>query len=263
MIRRAMNQKTCAELSFEGFLDLAQGLGCVGVEPRNDLGRPFFDGASGAEAAAMAQGRGLRLLGLSEVYGFNVWDDERAEQIVALADAAEASGAETVSLIPCVDDRTVMPLVDILRELVPLFKGRKVTPLIEPIGFVTSSVPRKAELVRAIEAVDPQMFGIVHDTFQHCIAGEQELFPDFTRMVHISGISDPSVPLDDAQDKQRVWVDADDRCGNLAQIAAFLEAGYEGAFSFECTAERRFGPEGPAKARASFEYIEQMVEAGA
>lgn len=261
MIRRALNQKTCAELSFSKFLDAAQALDCVGVEPRNDLGRPFFDGASGAAAADMARERGLRFLGLSEVYGFNVWDDERAAQILALADAAEESGAETLSLIPCVDDRPVMPLRDVLRELAPLFKGRRVIPLIEPIGFVTSSIPCKAELVRAIEAVDPQMFGIVHDTFQHCISGEVELFPELTRMVHISGISDPDVPLGDAQDKQRVWVDAGDRCGNVAQIAAFLEAGYEGAFSFECTAEGRYGPDGLDKARASFMYIERMVGA--
>lgn len=31
-------------------------------------------------------------------------------------------------------------------------------------------------------------------------------------------------------------VDGNDRVGNLAQIRAFLEAGFEGAFSFEATA---------------------------
>ena len=259
MIHRALNQKTCAELSFEDFLDVAQGLGCIGVEPRNDLGRPFFDGVAPDAAQAMARSRGLRLLGLSEVYGFNVWDDARAREIEALAQTAEACGAETISLIACVDERKVTPLVDVLRELVPLFRGRSVMPLIEPIGFATSSIPRKAELVRAIEAVDPDMFGIVHDTFQHCIAGDQDVFPEFTRMVHISGISDPDVTLDHEQDKHRVWVDDEDRCGNLEQIAAFLEAGYEGAFSFECTAKGNFGADGIEKARASFEFIEAAL----
>lgn len=262
MIKRALNQKTCAELPFEAYLDTAQALGCVGVEPRNDLGRPFFDGIAPDAAQAMAQERGLRFLGLSEVYGFNVWDDTRAADIAALADAAEASGAETISLIACVDDRQVTPLVDVLRELVPMFRGRSVMPLIEPIGFATSSIPRKAELARAIEAVDVDMFGIVHDTFQHCIAGDVDLFPELTKMVHISGISDPDVALDDEQDKHRVWVDAGDRCGNLEQISRFLEAGYAGAFSFECTAEGRFGSDGIDKARRSFEFIEGRLGLG-
>ena len=40
----ALNQKTASRLGFAAFLDLAADLGCVGVEPRNDLGRPLFDG---------------------------------------------------------------------------------------------------------------------------------------------------------------------------------------------------------------------------
>jgi len=259
LIARALNQKTCAELSFEAFLDTAQALECVGVEPRNDLGRPFFDGIAPDAAQAMAKVRGLRLLGLSEVYGFNVWDDTRASEIAALADMAEASGAETISLIACVDDRQVTPLKQVLRELAPMFRGRSVIPLIEPIGFAASSIPRKAELVRAIDAVDANLFGIVHDTFQHCIASDTDLFPELTKMVHISGISNPDVALNDEQDKNRVWIDAKDRCKNLEQITQFLEAGYAGAFSFECTAEGRFGPNGIDKARASFEFVESFL----
>ena len=64
----ALNQKTAWRLDFAAFLDLAAGLNCVGVEPRNDLGRPFFDGLPPARAAAMARDRGLRILGLSEIY---------------------------------------------------------------------------------------------------------------------------------------------------------------------------------------------------
>jgi 2-keto-myo-inositol isomerase len=259
LIQRALNQKSCVELPFEAFLKVATDAGCIGVEPRNDLGRPFFDGIAPAEAAAMAQRYGLRLLGLSEVYGFNVWDDERAAQIAALLETAEASGAETVSLIPCVDDRQAMPLVEVLREMVPMFKGRSVVPLIEPIGFATSSIRCKAPLVRAIDRVAPDLFRMVHDTFQHCISGETELFPELTGMLHISGISDPNVMLDHQQDAHRIWVDADDRCGNITQIAALLNGGYQGGVSFECTAPHNFGPDGLAKMQASFAYIERAL----
>ena len=48
----ALNQKTASRLNFAAFLDLAAVLGCVGVEPRNDLGRPLFDGIAPGRAAA-------------------------------------------------------------------------------------------------------------------------------------------------------------------------------------------------------------------
>ena len=101
----ALNQKTASRLDFAAFLDLAAELNCVGVEPRNDLGRPFFDGLPPARAAAMARARGLRILGLSEVYPFDVWSAERRDAVAGLIETAEAAGAETISLIPRVDFR--------------------------------------------------------------------------------------------------------------------------------------------------------------
>lgn len=254
MIARALNQKTLRHFRFDAFLNAAQELGCVGVEPRNDLGRPFFDGLEPAQAAQMALERGLRFLGLSEVYGFNVWDDERAAQIEALIAVAKAAGAETISLIPSVDGRPTRPLRDVMRDILPIMAGTGVTPLIEPIGFESSTLRGKAELVEAIEAVGG--FKLVHDTFQHHIAGESAIFAEHTGMVHISGISAPEVVLDAKQDAHRVLVDEADRCGNIAQITAFLEAEYQGAFSFECTEPSLLESRKLAEEIArSFEYI--------
>lgn len=251
--QRALNQKTARDLSFERFLDLAAGLGCVGVEPRNDLGRPFFDGLAPTAASELANARGLRFLGLSEIYGFNVWDDDRAAQIQTFVDLAAASRAETISLIPTVDDRPTRALRDVMRDILPLVAGTGVRPLIEPIGFEASSLRCKAELVEAIEAVGG--FGLVHDTFQHTISGETELFPAHTAIVHISGISQRNVELDAKQDAHRVLVDRDDRCGNVEQIVQFLEAGYAGAFSFECTEQDLITNPDSAAINASFSYL--------
>lgn len=267
MLRRGLNQKTARHFPWAGFLDLAQSLDCVGVEPRNDLGRPFFDAIPPEEAGRMARERGLRLLGLSEVYPFNDWNAERAAEVRHLIDTAHAAGAETVSLIPRVDgDGTgdgvrQKVLRDVMREILPMLEGTNVVALIEPIGFARSSLRHKAELVEAIEAIEavggPNRFKLVHDTFQHVIAGETELFAPYTGIVHISGISDPDVPLDETQDAHRILVDADDRCGNIEQIDGFLAAGYEGAFSFECTEPSLLAdPSIEREVRRSFLFIE-------
>ncbi|WP_456061970.1 ABC transporter permease subunit [Anianabacter salinae] len=97
-MKKALNQMTVRHLGYVDFLDLARDLardlGCIGVEVRNDLGRPLFDGVAPAEAGDMARSRGLRLLGMSEVYAFNTWSDEirgKVETIIAGAVAAVAA----------------------------------------------------------------------------------------------------------------------------------------------------------------------------
>jgi 2-keto-myo-inositol isomerase len=266
-IPRGLNQKTARHLPFPAFLDLAQSLGCVGVEARNDLGRPLFDGLAPAAAGQLVRDRGLRLLGLSEVYAFNVWDASRAAEVQALIDAAQAAGAETISLIPCVDDRSppvdqrASVLRDVLRHIAGMLEGTSVRALVEPIGFEQSSIRHKAALVDAIEAVGgTQHFKLVHDTFQHAIAHELALFAPYTGLVHISGLSDPTVALDEAQDAHRVLVDAQDRCGTIDQIRALRSDGYAGVFSFECTAPAvSKSPTMRQDIAASFAHIESRL----
>jgi len=239
----ALNQKTASRLDFEAFLDLAADLGCVGVEPRNDLGRPLFDGIAPRRAAEMARERGLRLIGLSEVYPFDDWNAERRAAVAALIDAAEAAGAETISLIPRVDFRDPDPkaraaaLRAVVGEIAPMLADTRVVALLEPIGFATCSMKFQREAASVIEDLNlGERFGIVHDTFQHSLAKDEDVFVRHIRVVHISGVSDGSGELTDAQDAERVLVDERDRTDVLGQMRSLLAAGYRGPFSFECTA---------------------------
>ncbi len=235
----ALNQKTASGLDFAAFLDLAAGLGCVGVEPRNDLGRPFFDGLPPDRAAAMARERGLRLLGLSEVYPFDDWNAERRAAVAALIDAADAAGAETVSLIPRVDFRDPdagarsRNLRAVVTEIAPMLAGTGVTALLEPIGFRNCSMKFQREAVAAIEALGAgDRFGIVHDTFQHALAQDDDFLVPHIRMVHISGAA---TALTDAHDAGRGLVDGTDGTDVLGQMRRLSAAGYRGPYSFECT----------------------------
>ena len=51
----ALNHITAPQLGCAAFMDLAAELGCVGVELRNDLDRPLFDGLPPEDARQMAQ----------------------------------------------------------------------------------------------------------------------------------------------------------------------------------------------------------------
>jgi 2-keto-myo-inositol isomerase len=269
----ALNHMTAPQLECRAFLDLAASLGCVGVELRNDLAdkkltdAAFFDGEAPATIGGYARSKGLRLLGLSEAYGFNAWSDGMRAKVQLLIDQAKDAGAESISLIPRNDaphyaagerDEALRRSVG---EILPMLDKNGLVGLIEPLGFVTSSLRRKADALKAIEAVGGNdRYRLVHDTFHHYLAGETEFFPEQTGIVHISGVIDPSLKPEDMQDGHRILVDGRDRLGNIEQIRALLTGGYAGAFSYE-----PFSPEvhmlgNPAGAiRASMDFIHERL----
>ncbi|WP_259766221.1 TIM barrel protein, partial [Pseudomonas protegens] len=95
------------------------------------------------------------------------------------------------------------------------------------------------EAIRAIGGLD--VLRLVHDTFHHHLAGERELFPELTGLVHISGVEDRQAPLNRIRDGHRVLVGEADILGNVAQIDTLLSSGYSGYLSFEPFAESVHG----------------------
>lgn len=88
MIPFALNHMTVARLSFRDLVALAARLGCVGIEVRNDLPQPLFDGMDPAAAGAMVGDAGLRLLAVAEVKRFNDWSEDKAAEALALIQIA-------------------------------------------------------------------------------------------------------------------------------------------------------------------------------
>ena len=184
----AINHMSTPRLSTREFLDLAARLGCSGVELRNDLvdkkltDQFWFDGEEPAVIGEHARHLGLRLLGLSEAYGFNDWSESMQRKVAALIAQARKSGAESISLIPSnagghgSDSERARKLESALRLILPMLEEADMVALIEPLGFVTSSLRRKSEAVAAIEAVGGAgRFKLVHDTFHHYLAAEHGL----------------------------------------------------------------------------------------
>jgi len=264
----ALNQKTAPKLGFAAFLDLAAELGCVGVEPRNDLGPPFFDGIEPARAGEMARKRGLRFIGLSEVYPFNDWNDDRRAAVTRPIEMAQAAGAETISPIPRVDGRKgdgaerATTLRAVLAEILPMLQGTGVVGLVDPIGFSTSSMNFQREATQAIESLGADdRLGIVHDTFQHALAGDADIVVRHIRLVHISGIAGGSDILTDSLDAQRILVDEGDRTDTSGQVKSLLEAGYAGPFSYECTSPLIQNSSDPkAQIGASITYLSRLLD---
>lgn len=268
-MKTALNHMTVPGLGYVALLDLAVRLGCVGVEVRNDIEQPLFDGMDPNLAGDLARGRGLRLVGLSQVYPFNFWNDPREQEVRQLIETAVAAGAETISLIPRNDGTGLgngerqANLRVAMKAVLPMLRDAGIVALVEPLGFLRSSLRSKQELVEIIEAIGGSAnYKLVHDTFHHALAGGGSIFPDYTGIVHISAVTAPDLGIDQMDDEHRGLVDEHDRLGNVDQIAALLAAGYDGPISYEC-----FSPETHAlvdpysEIKRSFDYISSKIQA--
>lgn len=265
MTHFALNHMTTARLSFAQLVDLAADLGCIGIEVRNDLPQPLLDGMNPARAREMIRARGLRLLAVAEVKRFNDWSDEKASEALALMKIAQAAGAEAVSLIPRNDNLGMgngerqAALRVALKALKPMLEDHGLIGMVEPLGFDICALRYKAEAVEGIEAVGGKgRFRLVHDTFHHTLAHGGPFFPEHTGIVHISGVTDPVVGLNQMTDAHRVLVDAADRLGNVDQLATLAAAGWNGPVSFEAFAPQVHAvPDPKAALSASIAFIRE------
>lgn len=270
-MKRALNHMTAPNLGYEAFIALAASLDCVGIEVRNDIARPLFDGIDPATAGRMANDSGLRLVGLSQVYPFNDWSPAIARKVRDLIAVAKACGAETISLVPRNDGQGIANgerqanLRIALKEVRPMLQEAGMVALVEPLGFQRSSLRLKSELVEVIDALDARdCFKLVHDTFHHTLAGGGPIFPEVTGIVHISGVIDPGLTVHEMEDADRVLVDRRDRLGNIEQIEALLAAGFDGVFSYECFSPETQALTDPfAALKQSFEFISTQLQARA
>jgi 2-keto-myo-inositol isomerase len=176
MLAFALNHMTVARLSFAGSWR-PQPRWVPGVEVRNDLPQPLFNGPlarSGRRDGARAgpphprAGRGQALQRLVR---------DKAAEALALMRLARACGAEAVALIPRNDNGGMgngerqANLRVALKALRPMLEDHELVGLVEPLGFEICALRHKVEAVEAIEALGATgRFRLVHDTFHHHLA---------------------------------------------------------------------------------------------
>jgi 2-keto-myo-inositol isomerase len=260
------------QLVLPAFFALARNLGLTDVEIRNDIaGQPILDGTPAATVRGEAERAGVSILTINALQRFNDWSAAREREAAALATYARDAGAKAIILVPTNDGSgredglRQERLRAALTALKPILAEHGVTGLVEPLGFASSSLRLKREAIDAIRAVGGDIFKVTHDTFHHHLAGEAELFPEMTGLVHVSGVDDASLATTDMRDAHRVLVGPADRLGNIAQLRRLRAGGYSGAISFEPFAESlRHVADPAAGLRQSIAFIEgKLAQAAA
>ena len=171
---------------------------------------------------AAAEKAGVEIISINALYPFNVWSGDLPARAVALADYAKAAGAKALVMCPLNDGTPVShaDLVAALKAMAPILRERgldrprRAARLPDLVDAHQAAGGRRRSTRRAARDV----YRLVHDTFHHHLAGETEFFPERTGIVHISGVVDPDVAVDEMLDPHRVLVDDADRLENVPQI---------------------------------------------
>ena len=268
----AINHMTAPQCMLGDFFHLAASLHAPRVEIRNDIsGNAILDGTSAAEVKRLAADNDVTIISINALQQFNRWSTARAGEAEALAAYCAASGSRALVLVAdntghLADRGTrIENAVESLHGLLPILRRFGIIGLVECLGFESCSLRSKKEAIEAIDRVSGRdVFRLTHDTFHHHLAGEPDLFPELTGLIHISGVEDASVAVRDMRDSHRVLVGPKDRLDNLGQIAALRRGGYAGPLSFEPFAEELRHLADPAAAvRQSMNFIIDGLKARA
>jgi 2-keto-myo-inositol isomerase len=119
-----------------------------------------------------------------------------------------------------------------LKKIAPLLKESGMTGLVEPLGFEECSLRSKKTAIQAIQESGYDDYRIVHDTFHHYLGPDETVFPEYTGLVHISGV-ETDIPTSQIRDSHRVLIGNRDIMDNRAQIRTLESRGYSGVYSFE------------------------------
>ena len=226
--------------------------------------------ATARRVGAKAKAAGLEVRSINALYPFNVWSDERARQTEALAGFAEASGATGLVMCPLNEGKMLEDTPEKAAGLRAALKGAReilkahgIKGFVEPLGFPVSSLRFKWDALAAIDDIGAaDVFSLVHDTFHHRGAGETQLYPTRTGLVHISGLEDPAISITDMLDSHRVLVGPKDRLGNIEQLRQLYAGGFDGIVSFEPFAKEVHDlPDPIAAVRESMSYVRKALAA--
>ena len=237
----SLNHMVAPKLGYAEFFDLALRLGVNAVEIRNDIPTALMGNRHAKAIGKLAADKGIAILNLNALQRWNQWNKAKVDEANKLAEYAALTGAKALVLCPTNDkkfnpdtEERLMGLRIALDGLKGILKNHGLIGCVEPLGFAECSLRLKAEAVAAIDDVaGAARFKLTHDTFHHFVAGETEMFPKRTGLIHVSGVVDGKHTAATMRDLQRVLVDAQDMIDNKGQVKKMLASGYKGYISFE------------------------------
>ena len=241
----SINHSTCPNLTYENFFKLANRLKITNVEIRNDLPNLIFDSNSTSEIYNLKKEYNINIISINALQKFNIWDNERKEELLFLCRSANEINCEGIVLVPLNSgnffekEKHQTLLKNSLKEIDFILSEYQLKGFIEPLGFKSSSLRYKSEVIDQLKTLRvDHNFSLVHDTFHHKVAEDESTYVENTSIVHISGVNNREIKECDFTDDMRELINESDQIKNIQQINYFLSNKYDGFFSIEPFSEK-------------------------
>ncbi|MFW5642620.1 MAG: TIM barrel protein [Alkalispirochaeta sp.] len=248
-VQFGVNRMVAPSLKLDAFLDLSAAVEAVGVELRNDLpGFDVIDTLDIEEVRELLSERNLSVLTINAVQHFNLPSatGEAMAELKRLIGFARDLGQPAIVMCPHCDVSDTRSRSEMakdtektLREYRPVLEDSGVIGLVEPLGFPESSLRDTALAAKIIGEIGSDSYRITLDTFHFAVAGMDPailgtaaLPAESVGLIHLSGVTKAG-PVSEFRDPDRVYVDDDDRIGNVETVRRLTAAGFSGAASFE------------------------------
>ena len=235
----SINHILSPNVSINNFIKLAKNIGLKKIELRNDLSKINIKKQNPKKIAELSIKNKVKIISINALQKFNIWNKKREEELINLCNFAKKCNCESVVLVPLNNgnytnyNQRRKILSYSLKNISIILNDYGLLGLIEPLGFKTSSLRYKIEAIETIDSIrNNSSLRILHDTFHHYLSNEKKVFPEYTKLVHISGVS-KKIIKSKMRDKHRVMIDKNDHLENLKQIKMLINKGYKKNFSFE------------------------------
>jgi 2-keto-myo-inositol isomerase len=246
--RIALNRIVYPHVGIEEFFAITAELGLGTVELRNDLpgGRIIDDLAPDLVRKLAAKYR-IQILTINALQKFNLPSNlqKATQELKGLIELARSIGCRAIVLCPNNDkadtrtgEQSLRDTVAALKAFRSLFEGSGILGYVEPLGFPESSLRSVLSASQAIREIGSGSYRMVYDTFHHYLGPDEatdiegKLDVSLVGLVHASGV-EADLGKGEMKDGHRVLVTADDRMGNVEQIARLIARGYAGDVSLE------------------------------
>ncbi len=234
----SLNQILFPDSPFENFISFSKKLNVKAIEIRNDIKTNLIEENEPIKVRNICEKNSIKILSINALQKFNFWNKDREKELIFLCKYADKANIDSIVLVPLNDGsinstKDQMRLLEqSLKNILRIINDFNVFGLVEPLGFSHSSLRFKSLAVKVINSYQSNKLKIVHDTFHHALAGENEYFPSLTGLVHISGVSNTYKNIK-LLDDHRSIIDDRDMLENVDQIKKLINSNYQGYFSFE------------------------------
>ena len=239
----SINQIVMKNSSFDEFITFTKKLNIQNIEIRNDIKTNLVRENEPQKIKDICDNHSIRILTINALQKFNIWNEQRKNELIELCSFANKASIWAVVLVPLNDgsfpkeEDQINLLRSSLKNISVILNEFNIMGLVEPLGFTQSTLRKKSIAIKVIEEIKSTNIKLLHDTFHHKLAGENNFYFDKTGLVHISGVSD-YYRKSELTDDYRTIIEKNDLIENINQIEKFLNNGYNEFFSFEPFSEK-------------------------